>query len=482
MRDGQEHGAGSGATQPRNELTLSEMELIERIGWLISLRWIAFVGVLSTILIVRELFTCDLPWLKLIITACTIPLYNAICLYLWQRVQRLHPERVGRSSTVLANVQISCDLVVLGALIHLSGGLENLFGFYFVFHMVIASILLSKRAAFAQATLAVGIFWIIAIGEYRGWLPHYVSPVGIRNPNLYKDPVQVFASCWVMTTSLYIAVYFATSITSRLRKREQEVMSLSKQLQQTADNLQAAYNKLAETERIKSRYLRKVAHELRSPLAAIESLLRVVAEGLHGELPEAVLNTISRARARTNELLALVRDLLALAALKEAPAESAARCTCDFNAILDEVVTLHDPQAKSRNIKIVTQVSSDAPCVYGNPEQIEELLTNLISNAIKYSYDGGTVEIRVSRSGDYLKIEVADQGIGIDESEQARIFEDFYRSKDAREFTPEGTGLGLSIVKTIVDAHGGTILVDSKKGCGTTFTVFLPAAEATDYA
>jgi len=106
----------------------------------------------------------------------------------------------------------------------------------------------------------------------------------------------------------------------------------------------------------------------------------------------------------------------------------------------------------------------------------------LISNAIKYSYDGGTVEIRVSRSGDYLKIEVADQGIGIDESEQARIFEDFYRSKDAREFTPEGTGLGLSIVKTIVDAHGGTILVDSKKGCGTTFTVFLPAAEATDNA
>ncbi|MDH7602053.1 MAG: HAMP domain-containing sensor histidine kinase [Armatimonadota bacterium] len=480
MTEEQVHGAGGAPSAPNSELTLSQIELIERIGWLISLRWVAFVGVVSTILIVREVFVCDLPWTKLLIAASTIPVYNAICLVLWRRVQRLHPERVGRSSTVLANVQISLDLVVLGALIHLSGGLENLFGFYFVFHMVIASILLSRRAAFGQATLAVGIFWLIAIGEYRGWLPHYVSPVGIGNPNLYKDPIQVFAACWVMTTSLYISVYFATSITARLREREQEVMTLSKQLQQTAENLRTAYEKLAETEKMKSRYLRKVAHELRSPLAAIESLLRVVAEGLHGEVPEGVLNTISRARARTHELLALVRDLLALAALKEAPADSAPRCTCDFKTILEHVISVIKPQAESRGIHIETHVSWDTPCVLGNPEQFEELLTNLLSNAVKYSYDGGKVEVRLARSGDFLRLEVADQGIGIDEAEQSRIFEEFYRSKDAREFTPEGTGLGLSIVKTIVDSHGGAILLESKKGAGTKFTVLLPAAETAE--
>ncbi len=480
MNQDNAQGAGSVKSSSNSELTLSQLELIERIGWLINLRWVAFAGVTATILIVKKVFVCDLPWTKLLLAASAIPIYNAICLVLWRRVRRLHPERVGRASAVLANVQISCDLAVLGALIHLSGGLENLFGFYFVFHMVIASILLSKRAAFGQATLAVGIFWLIAIGEYHGWLPHYVSPVGMGNPKLYKDPIQVFAACWVMTTSLYICVYFATSITARLRKREQEVMTLSKQLQQTADSLREAYQKLAETERAKSKYLRKVAHELRSPLAAIESLLRVVAEGLHGEVPKRVLNTISRARARTQELLALVRDLLALAALKEAPADSAPRCTCDFKALLDETISLIRPQAESRGIRIETRVSWDAPCVLGNPEQLQELLTNLLSNAVKYSYDGGKVEARLSRSGDFLKIEVADQGIGIDEAEQSRIFEDFYRSKDAREFTAEGTGLGLSIVKAIVDSHGGSILLESKKGAGTKFTVLLPGTDGSE--
>ncbi|MGQ9454636.1 MAG: sensor histidine kinase [Armatimonadota bacterium] len=462
--------------QPNEELTLSQIELAERIEWLTSLRWVAFVGVTSTIIIVRELFASYLPWAKLLITAFTIPVYNAVCLLAWRRLKRLHPERAGRASEVLANVQISCDLIVLGALTHLSGGLENLFGFYFVFHMVIASILLSKRAAFAQATLAVAVFWIIAIGEYYGWLPHYTSPVGLGTPTLYKNPVLVFAACWVMTTSLYITVYLATSITSRLRKRENEVMSLSEQLRQTADNLQAAYNKLAETEKVKSRYLRKVAHELRSPLAAIESLLRVVAEGLHGEVPEPVLQTISRARSRTNELLTLVRDLLALAALKEAPADSVAVCTCDMGVVVDSVISLLASQAESRNIQIETHIAPDTPCILGNPEQVEELLTNLVSNAIKYSYEGGKVEVHLSRSGDFLRIEVADHGIGIDEAEQMRIFDDFYRSREAREFTPEGTGLGLSIVKTIVDAHNGAIILDSKKGEGTKFTVLLPAA------
>jgi signal transduction histidine kinase len=278
-----------------------------------------------------------------------------------------------------------------------------------------------------------------------------------------------------MTTSLYVTVYFATSIAARLRKREDEVMSLSRELRYTADRLQIAYDKLAEIERAKSAYARKVAHELRSPLAAIESLLRVVADGLHGEVPEPVRQTIARARARTYELLAVVRDLLALARAKEAP-RSAERVLCDLRSILDGVAGLLAPQAQARGVTISRDVAPDLPCVRGDQVQIEELLTNLIGNAVKYSHDGGVVNVRLSGDEQSIVIEVADSGIGIDEEDQRRIFEDFYRASNARGFTSEGTGLGLSIVKTIVDAHGGTITFESRLGKGTRFTVRLPAS------
>ena len=456
------------------ELTLSQIELVERIGWLINLRWLAFVGVAATILIARAAFICRLPWDKLLISAFAIPSYNAVCFVAWRRASRPGTENIERTSAILANIQILCDLLVLGALMHFSGGVENLFGFYFVFHTVIAGTLLSKRAAFAQATLAVVIFFSIIFGEYSEWLPHYSSPVGLEFPGLHSSTIVVFAAIWVMTSLLYVTVYFATSIASQLRKREDEVTSLSREIKQAADRLQIAYDKLAEIERAKSAYARNVAHELRSPLAAIESLLRVVADGLRGDVPDPVLNTISRARARTQELLALVHDLLALAAAKEAP-RSAEWVVCNLRGLVDNVTGLLAAQAHARGITIRSDIAPDLPCVNGNLEQMEELLTNLVSNAVKYSREGGVVEVRLSESEESVVVEVADSGIGISEEDKRRIFEDFFRSSEARQFTSEGTGLGLSIAKTIVDSHGGTISFESGRGEGTRFTVRLPS-------
>lgn len=455
------------------ELTLSQIELVERVGWLIDLRWLAFAGVTATIVIARQVFSSRLPWTELFATALTIALYNLACQIAWRRVRTNRAGNLKSLSVVLANVQITCDLLVLGALIHFSGGVENLFGFYFVFHMVIASVLLSRRAAFAQATLAVAIFVTVALGEYEGWLSHYMSPIGMQFPVLHSSPIVVLAAVWVMATSLYVTVYFATSIVSRLRQREDEVTSLSNDLRSAADRLQTAYDKLAETERAKSAYARKVAHELRSPLAAIESLLRVVVDGLHGEVPQPVLDTIGRARSRTHALLDLVRDLLALAAAKEAP-RSAEWVVCDLSAMVATVTGLLSSRAEPRGITITQETLAELSCVKGDREQLEELLTNLIGNAIKYSLEGGVVDVRLSEDAASVVLVVTDRGIGIAEDDLPHVFDDFYRSQDARKYTSEGTGLGLSIARTIVEAHNGTITVDSQLGKGTTFTVRLP--------
>ncbi|HUV03521.1 MAG TPA: HAMP domain-containing sensor histidine kinase [Armatimonadota bacterium] len=467
-----EGSSGLRDSSAREGPSLSQVELAERIRWLILLRWFAFVGVATTILIARSVFVSALPWNRLLLTAFAIPTYNVLFYIAWQRANRAGTRYLERISYGLANAQILCDLVMLGALIHLSGGVENLFCFYFVFHMVIASILLSARAAFAQATVAVLIFATIGAGEYYGILPHYESPIGMQVHGLHRSGILVFAAGWVLASALYVTVYLATSITARLRWREDQVMALSQQTTDDAQRLRIAYDKLAETERAKSAYARKVAHELRSPLAAIDGLLRAVSEGLAGEIPEQPREMVDRARIRTHELLDVARDLLVLASARDAKL-SAQWSAVDLRSTLDDIVRLLAPQAEARQIRVTTEVSSELPEVQGDPEGLKELLTNLLTNAIKYSREESVVEVRIGHRGTAVEIEVSDSGIGIAEEDQTRIFDEFYRGGNARAFTAEGTGLGLSIVHSIVEAHGGTITVESREGAGTTFSIVL---------
>jgi len=455
------------------DLGFSQVELIARIRWLIHLRWVAFAGVTATILITREVFDPPLPWGRLLAAALLIPLYNLFFHLGWQRARRAGHQHLQRASSVLANAQIACDLVALGALIHFSGGIENLFGFYFIFHMVIASILLSRRAAFGQATLAFGIFAFVAIGEYVGVLPHYRSPVGLQVSGLISSPMALLAALWAMGSSVYVTVYLATSIACRLRQREDEVGALTRGIRRHADELQIAYDRLSELEHAKSAYARNVAHELRSPLAAIDQLLRSVTDGLHGEISDQVRDTLSRARGRTHGLLSLVSDLLTLAASRQARLLSE-WTNVDLRQVLVAVVENVTASALARRIALKTQVDVDLPTIHADRKGIQELLGNLISNAVKYSLDGGEVTMRLAGGPGSVRIEVADSGIGIDEPDQEKVFGDFYRADNARQFTSDGTGLGLSIVKSIVEAHGGTIELNSRKGAGAAFAVTLP--------
>lgn len=465
--------ADSELTQSRADLSLSQIELIARIRWLIDLRWGAFAGVTATILITRELFHPPLPWGCLLATAFLIPLYNLFFHFDWQRANRVGREHLERTSSVLANAQIACDLVILAALIHFSGGIENVFEFYFVFHMVIASILLSRRAAFGQATLALCLFAFVAVGEYVGFLPHYNSPIGMRLSGLHSNPMALLAVLWTMATSLYVTVYLATSISSRLRKREEEVGALTRELARHAEELEAACERLSELEHAKSTYARNVAHELRAPLAAIDQLLRSVADGLQGEISDQAKEAVVRARTRARALLSLVNDLLSLAAARQARVLGEWR-SVDVRDALASVVDGAMPSANARRITIETDIDDEVPPIYADAKGITELLDNLISNAVKYSFDGGRVTVRLRRESEGIVIEVADSGIGIDEADQEKLFADFYRADNARKFTSEGTGLGLAIVKSIVEAHGGTIVVRSRKNEGSTFTVYLP--------
>ncbi|MGQ9524319.1 MAG: sensor histidine kinase [Armatimonadota bacterium] len=457
------------------QTSLQDQELIERIGWLIRLRWLAAVGVAVGTAGANLLFGIPVAALPLYAISGVILLYNACFLGLYWYWRR-HTSLGSSAYVVFAHVQIAADLVSLTFVLHFAGGIENPVLFYLLFHMIIASILLSSRAAYAHATLAVILVVTMASMEATGLVQH-INLGLMESPHLYKKPAFFGAVLFALASTMYLAVYMATSITKRLREREKEIMDLSEELEGKTAALEKANEELRELEMAKSRYLRKVAHELRSPIAAVQSSLRVVMDGLTGELPPKAEEMIARAESRTWALLKLVNDLLTLSRAREVKLLER-REPVSLRAVAERVAGLQSARASGKNVRLQVQFPTDLPPIIGDPEAVEQMLTNLTANAIKYTPEGGEVVLSGRRSNGGVELRVSDTGIGIPEEDIPSIFNEFFRARNAREYAKEGTGLGLSIVKSIVDGLGGAISVESTVGKGTTFIVSLPSAQS----
>lgn len=173
----------------------------------------------------------------------------------------------------------------------------------------------------------------------------------------------------------------------------------------------------------------------------------------------------------------MVSELLDLARI-EAGLVTNEKETIQIQALLDEQVAFHRAAAEAKNIRLHLEDLPALPTIQASPQGMEEVFTNLITNAIKYSPKDGQITLSATIENDYVAITVRDTGFGIPEEDLEEVFTRFYRVKDSNTRTIHGTGLGLAIVKSIVNAHHGSIKVESKLGQGTAFTVLLPHAEA----
>ena len=230
---------------------------------------------------------------------------------------------------------------------------------------------------------------------------------------------------------------------------------------------------LKELERMKADFVAMVTHELRAPVAAIEQQLTVILKGLAGEINERQSRMLGRAKERAKGLLDLVKDLLDLSKI-EAGMQVQYMEPVDIGSLLSKVVELMGPQAEQKGLIVEFDLEDGLPSVNADAANMEGVFTNLISNAIKYTPEGGLVQVTGKKEGGYIRIDVRDTGIGISEKDLPRIFERFYRVKTEKTRQIVGTGLGLSIVKQVVDAHLGTLDVQSVENQGTCFTVRLP--------
>jgi two-component system phosphate regulon sensor histidine kinase PhoR len=236
--------------------------------------------------------------------------------------------------------------------------------------------------------------------------------------------------------------------------------------------------KLKEIEKIKSQFVSMVAHELRSPLAAIEGWLDVVLSGAAGDDERKKEAWLERAKERAHSLLALVNDLLEISKI-EAGKVALKMESVQVADIIRKLIDFLKPEADRKALSFTLKMPEELPTVQADVQDMEKLFTNLISNAIKYNVDKGSVTIEATVDAQYVGFHVGDTGIGMAPEHLPRIFDDFFRIENKRTSKISGTGLGLTIAKKIVDSHFGHIEVKSQPDKGSTFSVYLPYQKRT---
>jgi signal transduction histidine kinase len=458
-------------------LSLTERELALRLSWFIGIRWFAGLMALLFLAVAWHGFGIRLTGpehaVERVLSAILgLFFYNAVLVLLvWGfRTRGL----LGRRAIhAFANLQIVCDLACVAFIWHYTGGIENAFCILFIFPMAWASELLSRTNAYLLAVLGAVMMNAVAWGEYSGLLPH-VHLVRVVDqcimdfvpPELYRDWAFVLMVCVAVSGGMFVTVFLAGTIAQRLRLRENQ--------------LEDAYRRLQTVDTLKTEFMRKASHELRAPLSATHMMLKTVHQDVADKIDPGQRDMIARATDRVDSLTRLVNDLLLYSRLEGEVDVPTRREPTAFDDVVRETLELLTVSAEGKGLRLEYDI---APArVTAEKEELTEVATNLISNAIRYTHDGGRVSVRLANEAGSAVLEVSDTGIGISEKDLPRVFGEFFRSNEAKQVAKHGTGIGLAIVKKIVGMLHGTIAVRSSPGEGSTFTVRLPLADPSKAA
>ena len=236
-----------------------------------------------------------------------------------------------------------------------------------------------------------------------------------------------------------------------------------------------AYEAIENLNQERSRFMNRVAHNLRAPLAAMNSMLEVIRDGYLGDLNETARNYVNRLDRRVHGMLLMIDELMSLAKSQSKRPEME-RGSLNLKTIAGRIQKNFQEEAAKKRLTFEVTTPEDLPEVKGDSEMIEQMFENLISNAIKYTPEGGRVGMTFwPGPNETVRTVVSDSGIGIPKSEMPHLFTEFFRASNVQDTI--GTGLGLTIVKEIVERHSGQIEVESEEGLGTTFIIHLPVVQ-----
>jgi signal transduction histidine kinase len=433
----------------------------------ILLRWAVAVAIILGAVIARNLLGVDQILLgSLVIIGIIIALYNSVAWVLVRGIR--HPDATQQRHDFLrglAAVMLVADYLALTAAIWLTGGARSPFLAFYLLHVTIACLLHSRRAAVASALIAYALLASLIVFEMLGgaeWLPQAVTAWTPLEWRYGLALLVAYGFLIAMTT------YLLTSLAERIRRTEQLILDSNMELDRIC--------------RIRRDFLHIATHNVRAPVGAAIMILRNLRAGMMGELAKEQRDYVRRAEQRLEGLTGFFNDLQTLESLDSEPIEAASELV-DLIPMLEELLDAHADLAANRSHALALTVPESLPPVKGVARLIREAVANYIRNAIKYTPDGGRIEVRARPAGQSVRIEVRDNGVGILEKDVSRVFEDFQRVtvNDPTLRKAQGSGLGLSITRRVVEAHGGVVGVESRPGEGSTFYLELPVAdEAAD--
>ncbi len=228
-----------------------------------------------------------------------------------------------------------------------------------------------------------------------------------------------------------------------------------------------------EIDRMKTEFISTVSHELRTPLTAIKGYVDLILEGEAGKINETQKDFLELVAHSSDRLTALINDLLDVERIESGRAVMKQELV-DVNGIIRDVTHTFEKEITKKGLTLQTNIPMEVPVVIGDRERIEQVLANLVNNAIKYNRPSGYIKVMMGVEGKFVRIDVIDGGIGISEENQLKLFSRFFRV----DTSTGGSGLGLSIVESIIKKMGGRIRVKSRQGVGSTFAVLLPTEES----
>jgi signal transduction histidine kinase len=248
------------------------------------------------------------------------------------------------------------------------------------------------------------------------------------------------------------------------------------QERQLRQELETLNRQVHEANQRKSQFVTLVSHELRTPLTAIAGYVELLLEGPVGEGATHQRKSLGIVKSNADRLIALIDDLLDIARLEVGKVELK-RTTLDLAHLIQEVATALHPQLEAKGQRLTLDVADALPAIAGDAARITQILTNLLSNAQKYTPAGGRITIAARKETCGVRVSVQDTGIGLSPEEQAQLFTPFFRAQHDKTQAVGGTGLGLAITRALVELHGGAITVTSMPGQGATFSFTLPASQ-----
>jgi signal transduction histidine kinase len=439
------------------------MLLTRRLRIDVRLRAFFVTALLVGTLLARYVLGLEVLDLPAVAVLATIIVVYDLAAWAFVRVQERRDHAPGQERVLLwiAHGAIGLDFLALTALVWLAGGVRSPFAAFYVLHVIVSAVLLSQRSAWILAGLAYGLFALLLAGEWSG----LVAP-GLRG----DDAARLATGEALGLLAVYAVLFGLTTFVT---------LGLVGQLREVEARIRLANQELRRLSELRKGFLHIAVHNLKAPLGAVQLHLDNLRSGLAGEVTPKQEEWLERSLTRLDDLSTFLQELQTLSSL-ETGIIDAQFTRVDLGAVVERVVEDYRDVARSHSHTLSLFVERPLPLVVGHERLLGEALVNYLTNAIKYTPDGGQIQVRARARDDRLRVEVSDSGVGIPAEEQPRLFREFVRL--STEGTPVegagGSGLGLSIVQRIAQAHGGRVGVESAPGRGSTFFLELPTLRA----